>query len=118
MEIKTIKVTNYKLDVITKDYLLKKMVGLHKFFKHFSLPQDLFIEIGKTTKHHKKGKFFRAEAVLKLAGKILRAESEEYDLRAAIDAVYNELARQIKGLKGKLQAKQAYGARLAKLKDN
>ncbi len=114
MEIKTFKFTNIKLDRGLQDYIWKKMMRLEKFLGKMGLPQDLHIEAGKSTAHHKEGRIFRVEATLEIPGKVLRAESCEFDLRVAADNVYNELAREIKELKGQLRAKQRQGARVIK----
>jgi ribosomal subunit interface protein len=116
MDIKTFKFTNIKVSPSLQDYVWEKMMKLQKFLARVGLPQNLRIEVGKSTKHHKEGRFFRAEATLELPGALLRAEAEAYDLRAAADYVHDELVRQIKDLKGKLGAKQKRGARIAKKK--
>lgn len=114
MEIKTFKFTNIQPDEKLQEYIWQKMMKLEKFLGKMGLPQDLHIEVGKSTKHHKEGRIFRVEAMLLIPGKVLRAEVEEYDLRAAADFAHDELARQIKELKGKLSVKHRKGARLAK----
>jgi ribosomal subunit interface protein len=53
------------------------------------------VEIGKTTRHHAKGPFYRAEINLRIPNKLLRAESEMEDLYAALEEVEKELKRQL-----------------------
>jgi ribosomal subunit interface protein len=76
-----------------------KIGSLGKFLK-----EDLSavrVEIGKPSRHHRHGEVFRAEANLKINGKLIRAEAKHTDLRAAIVKVKNELQVQIKKMKGK-----------------
>ncbi|MFH0928663.1 MAG: ribosome-associated translation inhibitor RaiA [bacterium] len=79
----------------------------------------LSVEVGKTSTHHKKGDYFRAEAHLMIPGHNLRAEAILDDLYASIDAVRDDLKRQLSQLESKLRTKQRKGAVKAKrvLKD-
>ena len=72
------------------------------------------LEIARTTRHHRKGKIYSAEANLSLGGKLLRAEAEGEDVRAAIDLLSEEIEREIKTYKGKNRAFLLRGARQAK----
>lgn len=67
---------------------------------------EAWVEISKTTRHHKKGPFFRAECQLRLPGKSLRAEAEKERLKLAIVEVKDELQRQLKQYKEKIAEKQ------------
>ena len=82
------------------------------------LPKDesIFadVELAKTTRHHQKGDIFKAEINLTVSGKLIRAVAEEWDLRVAIDAVKDELQREIKGNKEKSESLYKKGARLFK----
>ena len=52
----------------------------------------LFVEIARTTKHHRHGDVFYAEATLKLPGvPTLRIEEYDADARAAVDRVKDRL---------------------------
>lgn len=106
MQIKTFKFTNIQPEEKLQDYVWNKLMKLEKFLGKMGLPQDLHVEVGKSTKHHEEGRIFRVEAMLEIPGKVLRAEAEEYDLRAACDYVHDELGRQIRELKNKLRDKQ------------
>lgn len=66
------------------------------------LPQaTLSAEVGKTSKHHNKGPYFRCELNLRLGKEILRAEEEREDLYESVDVAIDELKRQIKDRKEK-----------------
>jgi ribosomal subunit interface protein len=73
-----------------------------------------WLEIGKTSKHHNKGPFFRAEGQIFLPGKKIRAESEENDLRIAINDVKNQIQEQLKEYKEKIIARRRRGQRIIK----
>lgn len=72
------------------------------------------LEIARTTRHHRKGKIYRAEVNLSLPRKLLRAEVEDEDARAAIDLLSEEIEREIKTYQGKNRAFLLRGARQAK----
>ena len=71
------------------------------------------VEVGKTTNHHNKGDIFRAEANIRLPGKVLRASATEENLTMAITKVKDELQRQLNKYKGSLRAQEKRGARVA-----
>jgi ribosomal subunit interface protein len=73
-----------------------------------------WMEIGKTTLHHNKGPFFRAECQIFLPGKKIRAEAEAVDLRVAITEVKDETQRQLKEYKEKIIAQRRRGQRKIK----
>ncbi len=64
---------------------------------------EVWVEIGRTTRHHQKGDIFRAEAQMRFPGKSIRAESERDDLKLAITEVKDELQRELKKYKGKYE---------------
>ena len=70
---------------------------------------EAWVEIGKTTLHHRKGSFFRAECQMRLPGKNLRSEVLSEDLRKAIVWIKDELQRQMKQYKNKIMAKTKRG---------
>jgi putative sigma-54 modulation protein len=91
-----IKATNIELTPSIQDYVEKKIQSLDKFFG----PTDeaiAYVEVGKTTRHHKSGDFFRAEVRLVSAGKEHYAVVEKEDLYAAIDEVKDETIRELSG---------------------
>jgi len=108
----TIKATNLKLTPTLEDFTVEQINSLEKFLQKRII--EVFVEISKTTKHHKKGPFFRAEADLRVPGKIIRAEATGDDLYFVITAVKDELQIEIKKYKERQLAKQKRGARLAK----
>lgn len=110
-----IKSTNLDLTPSLNQYIEDKIGGLDKFLTG-SPSAEAYMEIARTTMHHKSGKVFRAEVNLKLNGVNFRAEFEDDDMRTAIDKVRDELQQEIKKFKGKKTTLYKKGARLAKEK--
>lgn len=113
----TIKATNIKLNEALETFINDKIGELKKFtdvlkekkcceeiFKRVKSRTEVWVEIGRTTSHHSKGKVFRAEAQIRLPKKTIRAVSIQDDLRTAIVEVKDELQRAIKQYKGKHRA--------------
>lgn len=97
-----IKVSDFLMTPAIKDYTEKIVSHFDKFVNpdQKELPM-CYIEIGKTTNHHKNGELFKAEFTLHIGGKSLRAEAQEEDLYAALDAVSEKMVEEIKTLKDK-----------------
>ena len=90
---------NIKPDEPLKVFVKDKIGGLEKLLK--GIVSYAQVEIGKPSKHHRKGEIFRAEANIKINGETLRAQASHYDLRAAITDVKNKVQRELKKLKDK-----------------
>ena len=105
-----IKTTNIKLTFALHQYIEEKINSLEKFLKIV----EAWVEIGKETRHHQKGPFFRAECQMRLPGKSIRSEARQKDLRLAIDEVKDELQRELKQYKNKMMAKIKRSARVHK----
>ena len=106
----TIKATNIELTQSIRDEAESKIGELEKYIQNFGEQKlaikskplyEAWIEVGRTTRHHKKGDIFRAEVQMRLPEKSLRAESENVDLYQAIDEVRNELKAELKKYKEK-----------------
>lgn len=97
-----IKVSDFVMTPAIKDYTEKRVNHLDKFVNpdQKELPM-CYVEIGKTTNHHKNGELFKAEFTLHIGGKSLRAEAEEEDLYAALDAISEKMVEELKTLKDK-----------------
>jgi ribosomal subunit interface protein len=137
-----IKTTNLKLTPLLKDFIEEKLNGLEKFLnilqseKYFNhLPErserwrrantlrlfkkgkpkiEVWVEIGKTTSHHKKGLIFWAEYQMRLPGKSIRVTAQSEDLKSAINEVKDELKRELKQYKNKLMSQTKRRARVFK----
>ena len=98
-----IKSTNIDLPQTLSNYIYDKIGMLAKFLEKLE-PKgviEAWVEVGRTTKHHRKGPVYRAECDIRLPGRILRAEREDWDVRVAIDAIKDELQLEIKKYKEK-----------------
>ncbi len=100
-----IKSTNFKLTPSLAAFIEEKILSLAKFLKTVDEFEAVTarVEVGKTTRHHKKGEVFRAEVNLDLPKAVLRSEAIQNDLRAAVNEVRKELKREIEKYKDKLK---------------
>ena len=97
-----IKTKNLELTEYLEALINKKMVSLEKLAKALKESEvEVFVEIEKETKHHRKGDVFAAEAMIELLGKNLVAKAHGEDLLKAITEVKDELEREIKKYKTK-----------------
>lgn len=95
-----IKATNMELTSAITDYVNKKVESINKFVS-FGEEVIIYVEVGKTTKHHKQGDYFKAEFGVTINGENFFTDSEESDLYKAIDDAKDELIRKIKNNKDK-----------------
>ncbi len=112
MEIK-IKYTNIEPTPALESYIAAKISALEKFLEGsfekgngFGEPLVISIEVGKASRHHKKGKNWRAEFQIKLPRKTIRAVSENYTLKTAIDEAKMEMKHLLVERKEKLKEKR------------
>jgi putative sigma-54 modulation protein len=103
-----IKATNMDLTDAIREYVEKRLEATEKFFKETE--PTIYIELGKTTKHHKSGDFFKAEFNITVAGINYYTVAEEADLYEAIDEAKEEIIRQIKDKKNRKQTLFKRGA--------
>lgn len=113
-----IKTTNVKLDDFLNDYIREKIGNLDKFIEGVDMNAQAWVEVGKPSKHHKKGADeFYAEANIELpgCGKVLiRAEANQWDLKMAIDELKEKLQSELTRFKEKIETKNKRKARLTK----
>ncbi len=90
-----IRTTSFSLTPAISEYVEKRLRSISKFFEDDSTTKcDL--ELSRTTNHHKHGDVFRAEIHIIAKEKNLYASAEKEDLYVAIDAVKDEILREIK----------------------
>lgn len=121
-----IKTKNLKLNSALKNFIEEKIGSLEKFSEIFQKKYfnsffgkgkprvEAWVEIGKTTLHHQKGPFFRAECQMRLPGRSLRSTARSKDLRLAITEVKDELQRQLKQYRNKLKSQTKRKERVSK----
>ncbi|MDE2019422.1 MAG: ribosome-associated translation inhibitor RaiA [Patescibacteria group bacterium] len=81
-----------------QSFIENKLMPLAKFVKPFDETGEaaIWLEISRTTKHHRKGDVYFAAADLRLPKKIIRAQAYAGDVRKAIDGVKDTLRVEIK----------------------
>ena len=94
-----IKIFDMAMTDAIADFANKKLDHLEKFAP--GSDAELALELGKNTKHQKKGDVFFAEATLMVSGKKYQAEAHGADLYNAIDTLVKELKRELTSAKGK-----------------
>lgn len=93
--------------------ILKPVKKLLKGVAGSDLPV-LDLEFSRTTRHHQKGRIYRAEANLTIGNKMLRAVVEEEDIRVACDLLEDGLVNEIKKFKNRTISITRRGAMRAK----
>lgn len=88
-----IKATNMELTPAITDYVNKRLASLDKFAKGREM--NGYVEVGKTTHHHKQGEVFKAEFDIQMDGESFFTEASTSDLYAAIDEAKEEIIRKI-----------------------
>jgi ribosomal subunit interface protein len=114
MRITMVKGTNIPLTDAIKARIDSKAIALGKLTKDFDPAAELKVEVGKSTKHHSKGPYFRAEFQLNVPGSEMRSVTEETDLYQAIDKARDQVRRQLKDYKNKLKERTTKGVRPGK----
>ncbi|MBX4187439.1 MAG: ribosome-associated translation inhibitor RaiA [Candidatus Doudnabacteria bacterium] len=107
----TIKGTNLSLTPSIKQYVEEKVGNLAKFIGAMEAKVEL-----ERDRHHQSGLVFRAEVMLVVGGKLMRAEAGGEDIYAALDLVIPKVKEQIGKFKDKKQTLRRRGARAAKRK--
>lgn len=99
----TIRTKDVELTDDVRQYVDEKIGTLDKYYGRIV---DGFVELEKSTNHHKSGPIFRAVADLRLPNKVLRADKNHVDLKAAIDGIKDELKVQLKHHKEIIETKE------------
>ena len=112
-----VKVTDFSLTPAISSYLESRINHLDKFVSPDNKEATMcYVEIGKTTNHHKKGDLFVAEFTVHIGGKSFRASTKQEDLYAAIDIVTEEMTEELRTFKDrKVSAIKRGGAKLKSL---
>lgn len=90
-----IKSEKIELTQPIEDYLQKKIDALEKFLNVGDDNLIVYAIVGKTTTHHSKGNYFKAEIQIKTPMKDFFVQIEKDDLYAAIDEAKDVLKRDI-----------------------
>ena len=95
-----IKTTTITLTPSISEYVDKRIGLIEKFLQDDSSVQ-CDVELAKTTSHHRQGDIFKAEVHIVGKDKNIYVSAEKEDLYAAIDAVKDEVLREIKSSNSK-----------------
>lgn len=96
-----VKATDILLTQEISDYLNKRLSSLEKLVDATDNANICYVELAKTTAHHRAGDIFKAELTFHLGGKSFRAVSETADIHSAIDDAKDQLFREIRQNKTK-----------------
>jgi len=104
-----IKATNIELNNTITRYINNRLsVIIKKFAKDEEV--SCFVEVGKTTNHHKKGDIYMAGIKMSFGGNNFFTVSEKKDLYLAIDDAKEEITRKIARTKDRKQTLFKRGA--------
>jgi putative sigma-54 modulation protein len=103
---------NIELTDEIRDYALKRVTNLEKFLSSLSEGSEASatMEVSKSTNHHRAGEVFHADCSLMVNGEKFYAESDNEDVRAAIDDVKEKLFNEITKSKDRKQTLFRRGA--------
>lgn len=90
------------------DYVNAKLETLEKFIKTGDMSG--YVEIGKTTNHHKQGEVYKAEMDLKINGERFFTQASGSDLYASVDDAKEDIFRQITDTKDRKKTLYKRGA--------
>ncbi len=103
-----IKYTNLDSTPAIRQFVEEKVNSLAKPLKNKGVAKAT-VEIARSTKHHQKGDIYHAECNLELPGKLLRAESENWDVRLAVNEVCERLSQEITKYLAKVRPQDSRG---------
>lgn len=89
-----------------RQYVNDRMESVAKVVESYDPAAMVEVEVGKSTQHHNKGPFMRAEMNLSFLGNVFRSEEEREDLYEAIDMAKDDLRRQVVEHKERAQDEQ------------
>ena len=116
----SIRAKNIELNTELRNYVEEKIgETLDKLLVREKPPLEAGVELIRLTYHHQKGMIYRTEVQVFLHGHQVIAEANGETIKEAIDAVKDELEREIKSHRGKEEAiarkKERFLKRLMKI---
>lgn len=76
----------------------------------------LYVEIARTTQHHKKGEVYYVECTLTLPKKVLRIEQYHSNVRTGVDEAQRRMKQVLEDYKEKVCSRTVRGERVSRLK--
>lgn len=95
-------------------HLEQKLEQLERLLPKTASDISFECELGKSTKHHKSGKIYRAEINLSYGSTMHRAEAVAETIKIAIDEMKKELKAELLKQRGKHAEKKLKGGRILK----
>ena len=91
-----------------EEYVYRRVNSLEKNLRNFLGNRiiAIFVEIARTTKHHRHGNVFYAKGMLTLPGKTIRATHTDIGIHAAIDGMKEKLKGEIRNYKERVGSKR------------
>ena len=89
---------NIELTPEIRDYVIKRVTNLEKLLSKMEVAGGEAVvnfEVAQNTRHHKSGSIFHADCRINIKGEEFYSSADEEDLFAAIDAVKENLFREI-----------------------
>ncbi|KKP61326.1 MAG: hypothetical protein UR64_C0001G0042 [Candidatus Nomurabacteria bacterium GW2011_GWE1_35_16] len=83
-----------ELTLAISNYVNKKLKAIEKIVTKGE-DVNVYVEVGKTTNHHKQGDYFKAEFDIEIDGEKFFTTSEKSDLYKAIDEAKDQLVDKI-----------------------
>lgn len=100
---------NIEMDEPLRVFVNDKIGGLERYLLRMGRSDEIYarVEIGKSTRHHNKGRVWYAETNIHIgqSNHVFRASCTHEDLRNAITDVKNELQTQIRRYKTRMTQK-------------
>ena len=94
-----LKAKNITLTEAISTFVDGKLASFDSKVKRYGDSVSAEMEVGMTSKHHKKGPIFRAELHIRLPGKLVYAQAEDLNLYTAIIQAKREAEAQIAAFK-------------------
>lgn len=104
---------NIELTASIKDYVLDKNTNLGRLLAKTEMAggeASINFEVAKNTNHHKSGSIFHADCLIRFKGENFYGSADREDLYQAIDAVKENLFREISKNKDRRQTLFKRGA--------
>lgn len=108
------KATNLELTDSISAHVAERVESLGRMLRRWGDEAEAYVEIGRTTRHHRQGEVYKAEMNLRFPGGLVRVVREETDIYMAIDRMRDEVLQELAKYKGKRRARFERGARIAK----
>lgn len=104
-----IKTKNIDLTDAIRSAVEQKLGKLDRMLERFGDAVLIEVEVGKTSEHHNKGPYFRAEIQIWLPDKHIYVDSQKEDLYMAIREARDKAERQIREFREMLEDSQKGG---------